>query len=119
MTTHLQYQNGHLSLNIYELLSGLTGDALRDLIDGLSCEEQVIANVAEQICGGYTELGSRGGYTLSGTPHTALDKARRKIAEESSAIAREEIERLKRVLASAEELSNEGWRRYHELNNRR
>lgn len=116
MPSHLSYKDGHLSLNITELLSGLKEEALADLIDALACHESIIDDVASQIIGGYTKLGSHG-YRMCASlgSGTALERARALIAESSSQCARDEIDRLRRMVESECKLGEDGWRQYHEL----
>lgn len=89
-----------ITIDLNWLLSALSDDQRRELIDSLSCEESVIADVSAQLLDGWTERASHGPRSCSAEvePTNAIDKARRAIAMRSSDVAREEIEDLKRAL---------------------
>lgn len=106
------------------LLDALSDDQKRELVDSLSCEEAVIADVSAQLLDGWTERDSCGRRSCGASvePTNALDKARRELASRSSDVAKKEIEELKRALAWANEMqerySNAYFKAYHNWNNR-
>lgn len=106
------------------LLSALTDEQKRELVDSLACEESIIADVSAQLLYGWTERSSHGPRSCGGDaePSTALEKARRELAMRSSEIAREEIEDLKRALvwqkAMEEHYSSAYFRAYHAWDDR-
>ncbi len=111
----VEYVDGKFQFSLQCALEDMTADERVALIEALSCEEAILKHVLDQVIDGHTESWFHG-YKSSGdiTPYTAIGAARRRIAEASSQIAADEIEALKRSIASAKELGNEGWRRYHE-----
>src|SRR3990167_7060633 len=105
----IKTENGNMIFNIADLLDELTGDAHLELIESLSCQEAVIKHVSDQLITGYTENGWSGAKGCSETPHTALDKAIRAIAENSGEIAKREIENLVSLIKSKEKFLSEAW----------
>jgi len=71
----------------------------------------VIQAVVDQIVDGWTELGSHGFRSNCMEPANALDKIRRRLAEASSEIAKDEIETLKQLVVQAEKSRDEAWNR--------
>ena len=114
-----KYEDGRLSINVWDLLSAMTGDERVFLVDTLSCQEDVIRHVCAQIVDGYTEDGSAGATSYSAVPHTALDAVKRRIAESASDIAKDEIAKLTRLVESSEKRANEWCDKYHELAKKR
>lgn len=110
----LSYQSGNLELSVCldTVLQTLSDEQKVLLVDSLSCEEAIIKNVADQILTGWTEQCSHGrtSYTSQSDPEclTALDRARRELARNSSEIAAKEIARLEDALKYREkELQDE------------
>jgi hypothetical protein len=108
----------HLKVDVSDLISELDATEVRYVVDSLSCHEDVIKDVTDQILGGWTDGASRG-WSHSGDahPHCALDIARRRIAEGASDVARQEIKDLKKSLIYATGLygaySAWAWDQYH------
>lgn len=101
------------------LLSALTGEQKRELVDSLACEEEIIADVSAQLLTGWTERSSHGRKSCGADaePSSAIDKARRELASRSGEVANEEIEKLKRSLvwakANEERYSTAYFAAYH------
>ncbi len=106
MSIKVSYENGKVTFDLVDLLEYAPKEDLASVIEGLSCNEQVIAHVAEQIADGCTENGYSGGRFCCPEPNessgTALDKAIRRVSKASGEVAAKEIERLERALAHAE-----------------
>lgn len=102
-------------IDIYDLLDELSLKEKKELILHLSCEDEVIQNVADQLIHGCTETGWHGGVANSEPPSTPLDNAVREISVNASDIAKKEIENLKRKIKSLEERKDKGWDEYHKL----
>ncbi len=85
------------------LLSALTDEQKRELVDSLSCEDAIIQDVAAQLLDGWTEQGSHGRKSCGADsePFSPLDKARRMLAMRAGDVALKEIEGLKRALCWA------------------
>ena len=96
----------------------MTEAEILDLADSLSCKDEIIKNVADQIIGGCTELGSWG-FTCGPLPlpGTPLDEAQRRIAKTAGDVAKREIERLERELQhqieSEKRYCDWAWEMYH------
>jgi hypothetical protein len=89
-----EYINGNLSVNLGEVLECLTLDEKLEIIEMLSCMDDVIKHVSDQILEGWTEGCSHGATGVGATFTTPLDKARFEVAKRSSASAKYIIERL-------------------------
>lgn len=98
-----EFKDGKISFNFSELLDCMTPEEKAELVEQLSCEEQIIDHVASQIVSGYTANVSHGprscGFELK--PSTALDKARRLVVESANEVAKKELEDCMRGLAFA------------------
>lgn len=79
-TTNTQSGKLTIELNLYDILHDeMNGEMRQDLIQSLSCADEVIGYVAEQLVEGYTYVGFAGSWCSRGS--SALQKARLKIAE--------------------------------------
>jgi len=67
----------------------------------LACHDQIIELVAAQIVEGWTEGGNHGYTTFGPSPSTALDKAKRYLAESASTVAKEQLQRLETMASDA------------------
>ena len=91
----IEISYGAIVIDVQTLLGNLTDDAKVAFIDALACEDAVIRHVADQILGGWTELGSCGSYDAGGCdPSTVLGQIRREVALRTPEAARLEIARL-------------------------
>ncbi len=112
-------KDGKLSIDIHELMDGLSEAELIDLAESLSLQNEIIKRVMQQVMDGCTEDGSYG--SMGSNPFAAnspLAAAKLRIAEESHILAKEQIERMRRHMAWREECHKEtsdwAWRMYHE-----
>ena len=109
---------GRISVNIVDMLCTLSLEDKRSIIDTLSCDDEILADVTAQLLDGWTEAGSYGG-RIGGqvTPSTPLDKARRDIALRAGDVAKKEIEDLCNSLrwakACEDRYSEWGFKMYH------
>lgn len=96
-----ELNKGKLSVNVIELLSLLSADEKKELIDSLSCEDDIIQNVADQIFEGYTKMGS---YGLCGIdpsePHTPLEIAIARVAQCAPEVCKRQMEKAINSLKS-------------------
>ncbi len=106
-----------LSVNISDLLDNLSIGDKAALIDFLSCQDDIIKNVVDQVLHGCTESGSYGGTCFSVEPFTALDKARREVALKAGDVAKREVEQaisaMKWSKASEDRYSKWAFEMYH------
>lgn len=115
------YEGGNLTVNLIDLLDGMSLEEKRELIESLSCQGDVVEFVGQQIIDKWTENGFYSGVSCIATAEAyhGLDKVWRDVAKASGEVAKREIERLEDAVRSAEKLSDAGWAKYHELFNRR
>lgn len=113
----VKINEGKIVIDPYDLLQELKGEDKIRLIDDLSCQNEVIKHVSDQIIHGCTERGSHGSMGSATIPSTPLDKAVREVSENSSDIAKKEISRLTRRMQFLEESKIEAWDKYHDLEN--
>ena len=99
-----------------ELLELIEEEDKIHFLQSLSCHESVFVHVADQIINGWTEYGYFSSIgEVQSTPNTSLQRAIRKIAKNSSAIADEQIDALERKLKELEK-SNYEWRnKYYDI----
>jgi len=99
-----------------ELIELISPSDLVEFTQALSCWDEVIKSVADQIINGQTKDGYCGSETpTQSTPSTPLQSVRRAIAINSSDIAKNEIESLQIALARMEELKEEYMNKYYDL----
>lgn len=113
-----------ICINIWDVMDNLTSESKQVLIDRLSCEDDIIHMVADQLVYGLTNDGSCGGSNCDASEtNTPLDKYRRLIAKEAGNVAKSEIDRLEdkvdRLKKDNAKLSKYTWRIYHNYNLRR
>jgi len=112
-------KDGKLSIDIHEILDGLSESELIDLAESFSIQDEIIKRVMQQVLDGCTEDGSHG--LDSPDPFRnylpPLTEARIRVAEESHILAKEQIERMRRHMAWREECHKEtsdwAWAMYH------
>ena len=95
-----RYEGGEISVRVDLLLDYMSDQDKLDLAQRLSCEDEIIQHVVDQITEGATEDGSCGIriYPPQACPSHPLDMAVRQIAKASSDIAQREIDRLERAM---------------------
>lgn len=95
----------NVCISLPNLLDSLTPEAKRSFIDYLSCEEEIIKDVSDQLLDGWTEAGSHGAKDFFNgvEPRTALDKARRELALRAGETAKDEIKDLIYLLEQSEQ----------------
>lgn len=95
----VKIEKGILCVNVADLLDNLDDEVKEDLIENLSCQDDVIKRVADQIFDGWTERCSYGPKSCSASeePRNGLDYAMRKFAKVDE-LAKKEIERLEESL---------------------
>lgn len=97
------------TVDLAQLLAGMSDEAKAEIVDLLACDEAIVRAVADQILTGWTEAGSHGArsYGRDPEPRTALDVARRRVAEGASEVAEAEIASLKRQIAASNKRNDE------------
>ena len=97
MTTKLE--KGFLKIDLLDCLERLSLEEKKELIDTLSCGDDVIKNVVDQVLDGYTELGSHGSIAFAQATETfGLGWAKREIAKRSGEVAAKQIKALEESL---------------------
>jgi hypothetical protein len=92
-----------LQLDPYEILHDImTGEQRQLLIESLSCSDDVIGHVAEQLVDGYTYNGFSGRWSTG--RNTALQQARQKIAENSDYSVKNTIKDMESHIKSLEDM---------------
>lgn len=114
----ISIEEGKLKISVVELLECLSPDEKRALVDTLSCEDDLIEDIANQIVNGWTAAGSHGGRCWGDAdPGTPLDKAIRKVAISAGTVASKEVESLcaslRRQHAYHKQVEKWAWDMYH------
>lgn len=112
----MKIENGKIIIDPIDFLSKMKGDDKIILIEALSCEDEIIQHVSDQIIHGCTENGWYGGKSFEGEASTPLDKAVRAVSEKSSDIAKKEIAKLKRIVKAKEDSAQRAWDKFNKLN---
>lgn len=90
-----------ITIDLYREIGQMSGQEKHDLIEFLACEDLIINHVVEMIMTGYTYNGSCGTKTNTFKAHPngyALDNAKRYIAENSSEMTKEYLEKAENIL---------------------
>lgn len=100
-----EFKSGVIQIDPCHLFEKMELTQKLELVELLSCDEQIINHVADQIIDRFTENGYGGGVFCSAgvNPVSGLDNAWRRVAKASGDIARREIERLEDALQSAKD----------------
>jgi len=98
---NINIENGKIIFDVDDLMRQIPEDKVRGIVEVLSCNEELIDFVMEQVFGACTENGYYSGRAVIATedPTCALDRACRRVAKESGEVAKKEIERLEKALA--------------------
>jgi hypothetical protein len=101
----IKVEKGNLVVDIESMLEGLSATEKLQLADALSCTDEVVTYVAQQILDGWTEHGSHGSKgSVQPEPHPGgLDWAIREVSMRSGFIAAKEIIRLQEALKAEQE----------------
>lgn len=113
----VEYKTGTITLDLHELLQSVSPETKQELIESLSCDDDIIRHVSEQIISGWTDnmyCGSSA-CTANPDPTLPLDKARREIAKHAGEIAKKQIEELESALAQSKKLTSELYDEIREL----
>ena len=113
----IKYEKGELHLDLHEMLGHVTGEQKREMVESLSCDDDITRHVVAQILTRWTESGYCGSSvcTAQGEPYYALDQAWRQIAKRSGEVAKREIERLESALKSMREERDSALQDYRNL----
>ena len=109
---------GELVIDFWDALEHLPKEEKIKLIETLSCNEEIIKHVADQLIDGFTE-NVYSGADNSGevTPTCQLNIQRRRIAEMAGEVAKKEIADMLRNLERAKESEKKAndryWALYH------
>lgn len=97
----IDIENGKIIFDVDDLMRQIPDDKVRGIVEVLSCNEELIDFVMEQVFGAWTENGYYSGRAVIATedPTCALDRACRRVAKESGDVAKKEIEKLEKALA--------------------
>lgn len=89
-------QTGQITLDAYDLIHSIPTEQQKSLIESLSCSDQIIRHVMDQVFYGLTDNGFGGGVWLSGhaEDNSAIVDFQRKIALKANEIAEKHILRL-------------------------
>ncbi len=114
----IKVKDGKLIISIIQIIECLSLEDKQQIIDTLSCEDDIIKNVTDQLLTGFTEMGSHGSTgSQSSTDPTPLDKARMEIALRSGEVAEKEIKSMKDTLkwekACCDSYRDWGFKMYH------
>ena len=96
----MRINNTTLEINLAGVIDELLSSGKNsDLLQSISCNDNVIQNVVDQIIHGMTTGGYSGSENIMSDSLMPLQKARQEIALSSSQIANDEIDRLKKIVA--------------------
>ena len=99
---NIKYENGEIKFQLEDILGYVSSEQKLALVEHLSCHDEVIKHVTDQIIDEWTENGCHGGVNFAAKAepkeYDALDTAWRRVAKASNDIAKDEIERLEKAL---------------------
>ena len=109
-------KEGKIEIDAQDIFDNIPEYSIPELIENLSCSDQVIKYVMDQVLEGWTENGYSGGTCISLSPSTEINIARDKISKGADKVAKDRILELELLVKQAENLTAAGWDAYHELN---
>ncbi len=119
MSISTKLDGDDLKINIVDLLSSLSGEQEKQLIEQLSCSDIIIKHVSDQLIEGLTDGGYSGFTGSTQSCSTPIDQAVRAISKSSSDMANREIGRLEHALEFSEKTKKEYMDKYFDLINKR
>ena len=101
----LEIEHGKIIIDIDDLMRQIPPENVRGVVEVLSCNEDLIDFVMEQVFGSWTENGYYSGRVVfaDADPTCALDRACRRVAMEAGDVAAAEIKALEKALANEKE----------------
>ena len=103
----VNYEDGKIEFDLHGILEQVKGERRVEMIESLSCDDEVIRHVSDQIIERWTETCYSGGSCIIPKAHpknsSPLDIAWRKVSKMSGEVAKHEIEKLERTLKNQEE----------------
>jgi hypothetical protein len=110
--------NGNIIIDPFELIE-LTPSHLKvELIERLSCEDEIIKHVMDQVFVGLTENGYAGSGSMDDSQtSTELQQARERIRLQGNRLLMKEIKRLRKKIENLNQYFDAGWNKYHKLLN--
>lgn len=109
-------KEGKIEIDAQDIFDNIPEHSIPELIENLSCSDQVIKYVMDQVLEGWTENGYSGGSCISLNPSTAINIARDRISKGAENVAKDRILELELLVKQAENLTQAGWDAYHKLN---
>ena len=106
---------GKLEIDVEDLFDNIPEQSIPDIIERLSCSDQIIKHVIDQVLEGWTENGYHGSIGSTLTPSTGLEIAKERVAKGAGDVANKRIIELEGLVKSAENLTQAGWDAYHKL----
>ena len=96
----MNYKDGQVILDLHdEILTPILRGHSRDkALESISCHDDVIQHVMDQVFDGMTANGCGEWADVKEEPQTAISKARRRIVQGAGKVARDEVARLAREL---------------------
>lgn len=98
--------DGKLQFDFHDCLRSLSAEQRLQCIEDLSCDEEILKHVTDQLVDNYTAGGYSGGSIITAPADsargTALDHALRRLAKASSTIAERQINKLEQALTRSE-----------------
>lgn len=102
----IKFKTGSITFQLHDLLCQVAPECKRELVESLSCDDEIIRFVTQQILDKWTEGGYSGGAYVSAVANpgcNGLDWAWREVAKRSGEVAQREIDRLEKTVRRQDE----------------
>jgi 2-methylaconitate cis-trans-isomerase PrpF len=110
--------HGNIIIDPFELIELVPSHLKIELIERLSCEDEVIKHVMDQVFVGLTENGYAGSESMDDLQiSTELQQARERIRLQGNRLLMKEIKRLRKKVENLNQYFDAGWNEYHKLLN--
>lgn len=112
-------KEGNLTVSIYDFVDMMPEGAKKELIELLSCQDNIIEHVRQQVFEGYTNINflSAGEVCDDLRLSTPLQQFREDIRQTGDDMLRKEIERLRELVEDKRRHYESGWDEYNKLTN--
>ncbi len=109
---------GNIIIDPFDLIELVPSHLKIELIERLSCEDEVIKHVMDQVFVGLTENGYSGSESMDDLQtSTELQQARERIRLQGNRLLMKEINRLRKKVENLNQYFDAGWNEYHKLLN--
>lgn len=112
-------KDGQIVIDVMSVFDNISGEKKLELVERLSCEDEIITFVMQQVFDGTTENGYGGSESLDDLRISSpLQAFREQVRQQSNRLLLKELNRLRGELSNRRKYYDRGWNEYHRLYNK-